>query len=108
MSAALYVAYLGFEARVETREYVFSVRYGGEEPREFLLSIPNEAFLSHRIRYQDAPGICTVRLRRELAGPAAPPAGAHYTITDNEIEEFRAAHAPKPNRSGMYKPDREQ
>jgi hypothetical protein len=60
MSNGVVVQYVGFEPKALVREYTFSVRGSGEE-REFHLNIPNEAFISHRARYQDAPGICAVR-----------------------------------------------
>ena len=54
MSDAVIVQYRGFEVKTLVREYTFNVREAGSE-REFTLSIENEAFVSHRARYQDAP-----------------------------------------------------
>jgi hypothetical protein len=96
MTARLHITYLGFVAGPGMREYAFVVKDGGEKPREFRLSIANEAFLSHRVRYQDAPDICSRRLQAEIAGPAGLDASAYYTITEAELEAYRVSHAPKP------------
>lgn len=100
MRPTTHVAYLGFVARRRVREYSFLVQRNAEEPREFTLAIPNEAFLWHRARYQDAPDICAQRLHRELASSPDGPLERDYTITDAELEAYRVAHAPpsKPPR----------
>ena len=67
MGDNIIVQYVGFEAKPSVREYTFSVRETSNEPRDFTLTITNEAFDSHRARYQDAPDICSLRLHRELA-----------------------------------------
>jgi hypothetical protein len=61
-------------------EYTFSVREAGEE-REFRLNITNEAFVSHRARYQDAPGICSARLHAELSAFSNHPPETKFDIT---------------------------
>ena len=96
MSNALYVQYVGFVAGTDTREYTFSVKNGSDKAREFQLTIPNEAFLSNRVRFQDAPDICSQRLRCELATSANQPVETRFTITDAEIDQYRVAHTPKP------------
>ena len=45
------VQYVGFEARALVREYSFLVRQASSETREFALTIVNEAFSSHRVRW---------------------------------------------------------
>ena len=62
MSDGAIVQYRGFAVKLLVREYTFNVREAGSE-REFTLSIENEAFVSHRARYQDAPSICSERLK---------------------------------------------
>jgi hypothetical protein len=91
-----HVEYVGFKAREAAREYTLRVKQAGGSD-DFTLSIPNEAFISRRVRYQDGPDICFLRLQRELAAlGGALPASTHLAITDEEIEEYRVAHAPKP------------
>ena len=72
-----------------------------EEPREFTLTIANDAFTG-RVRFQDAPEICSLKLRRELAAeetdPAKTPAKLRFQISEAEIEEYRMAHSPRLRR----------
>ena len=107
MSNEILVRYVGFEAKARLREYTFLVKDGSDEPREFKLTIANEAFLAHRVRYQDAPDICAHRLQRELAASDNHPAHARCAISEAELEEYRVAHSPKPKSGLMYKPSRE-
>ncbi len=73
MSNNIYVQYLGFKAQASVREYTFCVWEIWNQQREFTLTIANEAFVSHRARYQDAPDICSLKLRHELATYASHP-----------------------------------
>jgi hypothetical protein len=88
------VQYLGFRAKPSVREYAFTVREAGVE-REFTLHIANEAFVSHRARYQDAPAICSLRLNAELAAHSNHPPESQFSITGSELDNFRQAHSPK-------------
>ncbi len=99
MSATIIVQYVGFQAKALVREYTFSVRETADEPLEYTLTIANEAFDAHRVRFQDAPDICSLKLHRELAASANHPPKTHYRLTDAELEEYRGAHAPKAARS---------
>lgn len=99
MSDSVIVQYVGFEVKPLVREYTFTVRESSLDGREFTLTIANEAFNSHRVRYQDAPDICSVKLRRELATYANHPPETHYRITDAELEDYRSAHAPRAARN---------
>ena len=105
MISSTLVQYLGFQAKPLVREYTFAVREGSEQ-REFTLSIENEAFASHRARFQDGPNICSLRLRTELAGETPPAAPVHFQITGAELDDFRQAHSPKPTRN-LYTPKRD-
>lgn len=94
MSSAIIMQYMGFEAKPLTREYTFNVREAGQE-REFRLNIANEAFVSHRASYQDAPGICSQRLQVELATYSNHPPETEYEITGAELDSYRQARLPK-------------
>ncbi len=96
--STLIVQYVGFQAKPLAREYTFHVRGEGED-REFTLNIANEAFVSHRARYQDAPGICSERLQAELAAHSNHPPENEYVITGAELDTYRAARTPKSARS---------
>lgn len=91
-----HVEYVGFIPKGTAREYTLRVREAAGDPHDFTLVIPNEAFLSHRVRYQDAPEVCFLKLQRELAAcPGSLPA-PHLAVSDADLEEYRVAHAPKP------------
>ena len=99
MSDKVFVQYVGFQSEGLVREYTFLVRELSCEPREFTLTIANEAFVSHRARYQDAPDICSLRLQRELVTHANHPPVADFSITNAELEDYRSEHAPKSARN---------
>ena len=94
MSTGVIVQYIGFQAKLLSREYTFHVRGSGED-RDFTLNIANEAFVSHRARYQDAPSICSERLQAELAAHSNNPAETQFVITAAELDSYRAARSPK-------------
>jgi hypothetical protein len=89
------VEYVGFTTRGTAREYTLRVRQSAGEPTEFRLAIPNEAFLAQRVRYQDAPEICFLKLQRELLACGEGLPSLRLTVTDADLEEYRVAHAPK-------------
>jgi hypothetical protein len=90
------VQFVGFEAKSQGREYTFTVREAATEPREYTLTIPNEAFNTRRVRFQDAPDICSHRLHVELAATENHPAKTHFHLTDAELEAYRTSHMQKP------------
>jgi len=94
------VRYMGFEAKLLSREYSFNVREAGEE-REFRLNIANDAFVSHRASYQDAPGICAQRLQVELATYSNHPPETRYQITGAELDDYRRARSQKTGRKAQ-------
>jgi hypothetical protein len=99
MSETFVVQYVGFKAKKVVREYSFLVRETAREPREFTFTILNEAFETHRARYQDAPDICSLKLRRELADPLNQPLKSHYRISETELDSYRDSHFPKSTKS---------
>jgi hypothetical protein len=92
MSRSVIVQYAGFRSKSLVREYCFLVRDVSSEPREFTFTILNEAFRSHRVRYQDAPEICSIKLHRELAEQLNHPLKTHYRITDIELNTYHDSH----------------
>jgi len=89
------VQYVGFTVGTLVREYSFVVRDGSGQPREYTLTIANEAFVSHRARYQDGPIICLLRLRRELAANAGDRSETEFCITDLELADYSSHSSPK-------------
>jgi hypothetical protein len=102
LSQQSFVRYQGFTTKSVGREYTFEVNDAKEEPREFTLTIANDAFITRRVRFQEAPEICSLKLRRELAAeeadPSKTPAKLRYRISEAEIEEYREAHSPRMHR----------
>jgi hypothetical protein len=99
LSDKIFVQYVSFEAKPLLREYTFAVREASGELREYVLTITNDAFLSRKVRYQDAAYICSLRLYRELAEAANHPAASQFSITDTELADYKAATVPKAVRS---------
>jgi hypothetical protein len=99
MSDSLIVQFVGYEVSPLVREYRFTVR----ESREFTLTIANAAFDCRRARFQDAPDICSLRLRRELAADGNHPANTSFQITDEELDDYRGRHSPKTSQSPYKK-----
>lgn len=91
--------YLGFETKGALREYAFSLRGLGGESSSYFVTIPNEAFSAHRARYQDAPAICSIRLRREFASQVDLPSSSTFSVTDAELADYKDAHTPMAKRS---------
>ena len=102
VSDAIVLQYVGFENRGAVREYAFTVRGSGGASTEYFVTIANEAFVARRVRYQDGPEICSLRLHREFAVRADHPPSTRLSVTDTELAEYTNAHAlkPKPGTSG--------
>jgi len=89
------VVFVGFETKPLVREYTFTVREPTGDPHEFTFTILHQAFQERRVSYQDAPDVCSIKLRRELATFANHPPTTHYRITDEDLENYRSTHAPR-------------
>jgi len=101
VSSEVRIEFVGFEAKTLVREYTFTVWEPAGDPREFTLTILHQAFHERRVRYQDGPDVCSVKLRRELAAFANHPPSTHYRITDAELEDYRSEHAPRKAKSSF-------
>ncbi len=95
---ATQVEYVDFTATDAVREYRLRVRRGADI-RDVRVAIPNDAFLSGRVRYQDAPDVCFLKIQRELAaGEEGALPATELRMTDQELEEYRTSHTPKTAR----------
>ena len=93
--------YIGFTARSAAREYTLRLtQAAGAGHHEFTLVIANEAFLSQRVRYQDAPEICYIKLQRALVALDGGLPALRMDVTDSELEDYRVSHAPKSDPRG--------
>ncbi len=95
MTTDVNVQYIGFKANEQDRDYNFVVRRALNESSEFTITIGNEAFRSGSVRFQDAPGICSLRLHRELATFDNRPPLTKYRISKFDLDDFITSH-PKP------------
>jgi hypothetical protein len=107
MNNNVIVQFVGFESKAVGREYRFTVRQPSLEPREFTLTIPNEAFNSRLVRFQDAPDICSHRLHVELAAAENHPVESHFHLTHAELDSYRTSHMAKPPKY-PYAPKKEE
>jgi|SRR5690242_20225826 hypothetical protein len=96
MTDQFFVQYVGFTSGALAREYSFVVRRPSGELREYIVAIGNEAFVSHRARYQDGPDICSLRLHRELISNGDSSPIVSLCVTDSELVDYRNDHTPKP------------
>jgi len=90
------VEYVGFTVNEATREYCLRAKLPDGEYQKFTIAILNKAFMERRVRYQDAPDICFLKLQRELviSGDSLP--ALHHDLSNDELEEYRISHTPKP------------
>ena len=95
MSDTVVLQYVGFETKGSVREYTFSLRGSAGESSKYFVTIANDAFVAHRVRYQDAPDICSLRLHREFAAKTEQPPSTRFCITDAELADYKDTHAPK-------------
>jgi hypothetical protein len=99
------VQYVGFKVNASLREYIFAVHEKGTEPLEYTLTIANEAFLAHRVRYQDGPDICSLRLHRELEAHPDQRLESTYSVTEAELAVYHDSRKPKANRPFQKRQD---
>lgn len=89
------IQFLGFQNRASGRDYAYLVHAANSEPREFVLSIPAQAFIKGRVRYQEAAALCYQKLQRSLGEETVErPLPRHATVSDEELEEYREMNSP--------------
>ncbi|HKW61283.1 MAG TPA: hypothetical protein VJN89_01945 [Candidatus Acidoferrum sp.] len=95
MSDALVFQYVGFENKGPVREYAFTLSGTDGASSQYFVTIANDAFVAHRVRYQDAPDICSLRLHKEFAAKTDHTPSSCFCITDAELADYKDAHTPK-------------
>ena len=85
------VRYIGFRATTQGREYTLRVA-GVHASRDFVFVIPHQAFASRQARFQDAPDVCSGKLRRELAADPDLIPGADITVTTQDLLDYHSGH----------------
>ena len=79
---------MGFESTSKGRSYRLRVD-GNGEPRLVTVTIPNEAFASHKARFQDAPELCVARVQREIDSNGDLRDGLELLFSLAELDEYR-------------------
>jgi hypothetical protein len=107
VSDTVVLQYVGFETKGAVREYTFTRRGTDGAFSEYFVSIANDAFVTHRVRYQDAPDICSQRLHREFATQTDDRPSSRFSITDAELADYQVGHAPKSKPAYSHRRDEE-
>lgn len=94
MTKEIFLQFVGFTSSALGREYKFLVQETSVEPREFTVTIAGEAFSEHRLSFQDAPDVCSLKLRREVLKGALLLPESHFELTNAELDDYRTSHAP--------------
>jgi len=94
------IQYLGFQPKPRGREYSYRVVDPRSDPREFTLTISNQAFSERHVLYQDAAAICYQKLQRELATETEEhPLRRHLAISDQDLDAYREKYRPSKKSS---------
>jgi hypothetical protein len=100
MNNAPQIQYLGFQPKARGRDYSYRVLNPADTTiREFTFTISHRCFLEQNIPYQDAAAICYQKLQKELsAEPMGQPLPRHYTLSKQELDDYREKHRPAKKR----------
>lgn len=99
----LIVRYVGFRSTSEGREYTMRVA-DGLSSREFVLLITHKAFAAREARFQDAPDVCSGKLRRALAADPDLLPGDCMAVTTQDLLDYRGDHLSSLEKRARAKP----
>jgi hypothetical protein len=85
------VEYVGFRSGADRREYLLRSHLG-PEIHEHTIGIAHAAFVAGRIRFQDGPEVCYLKLMRELEAAENTTPANSFVITDAELVDYVTAH----------------
>jgi len=97
------VRYVGFRATARGREYTMHVA-DKLSSREFVLLIPHQAFADHEARFQDAPDVCSGKLRRVLTADPSLVPGDCMAVTAQDLLDYRGDHSSPLKKRERAKP----
>jgi hypothetical protein len=100
------VEYVGFRSTADRREYLLR-SHVGPEIREYTVGITHAAFAAKRVRFQDGPEICYLRIQRELETTTIVHLENDFTISDAELADYLTTHTV-PARRRLDTPSRPQ
>jgi hypothetical protein len=66
---------------------------GNGDPRKVTVTIPNEAFSSRKVRFQDAPEFAVARVQRAVDSDGDFRDGLELVVTPTDLDEYREAQA---------------
>jgi len=94
------IQYVGFQLKERGREYLYRVLDPRSKPREFGLTILNQAFTVKHVPYQDAADLCYKKLQRALAGECiGQPLPRPSVVSDQDLDEYLQSQRPAKRRS---------
>lgn len=95
--SALRLEYLGFSNTGMSREFAFRIHPTGAGPfRNVIVVITDAAFSGGHARYQDGPDICYQTLLKKAV--SLEPGVERLVLSDEDLYNYRHAHAPKAPR----------
>ena len=97
------VRYVGFRSTPRGREYTMSVSEVGSS-RDFVLLIAHDAFAARETRFQDAPDVCSAKLRRELGADPDLLPGDGMVVTSQDLLDYRNSHLTPIEKRARAKP----
>lgn len=97
------VRYVGFRSTGEGREYTMRVA-DGLSSREFVLLITHRAFAAREARFQDAPDVCSGKLRRALAADPDLLPDARMAVTAQDLLDYHGDHLSSLEKRSRSKP----
>ena len=94
------IQYVGFQLKPRGRDYNYRVVDTKTGPREFTLTISNQAFTERHVPFQDAADLCYQKLQKELVAETPDrPLQRHFTVSDQELDAYRNKNRPTKRRS---------
>ena len=89
------IHYTGFQVQSHGRDYSYYVLDPPAASRHFILTVSHQAFAERQILFQDAADLCYQILQRALpAETEERPLWPHRTVSDQELDAYRATHRP--------------
>jgi len=72
--------------------------------RDFVLLIAHDAFAAREARFQDAPDVCSAKLRRELGADPDLLPGDSMVVTSQDLLDYRNSHLTSIEKRARSKP----
>ena len=97
----MFIQFAGYDIEANSRIYNFDVMDPPREAREFTVEIESKMSRWSSLKFQDGPGICFERLRRELERETSELcATSHLQIGEQDVQEYLARQDPQKKAFG--------